>query len=164
MANSSIIKKAKKKIIKELINDTEFIKALNISSFNDNEDIIGKYIIDYNQQPNTIDEKITFITIQVHIPESRFSYDNTYVHPTIEIWIYSHYKNMKVNNIPKVSSNRNDYISEMLDKKFNGRDDFGIGKIQLVSNVEGSYQSDYLYRAMVFRGTDLNDSLCNEEE
>ena len=70
---------------------------------------------------------------------------------------------MNVDNVPKVTENRNDYLSRLIDERLNGRDDFGIGKLKLISNIEGSSQKDYLYRALVFQGLDLNDSLCEFE-
>ena len=71
---------------------------------------------------------------------------------------------MVVDNIPKITENRNDYLSELIDAKLNGRSDFGIGELQLASNVEGSYQQDYVYRKMVFTTKDVNDSLCDKDD
>ncbi|MEN2589359.1 hypothetical protein, partial [Acinetobacter baumannii] len=73
-------------------------------------------------------------------------------------------KHMIVDNIPKITENRNDYLSELIDAKLNGRSDFGIGELQLASNVEGSYQQDYVYRKMVFTTKDVNDSLCDKDD
>ena len=70
---------------------------------------------------------------------------------------------MVVDNIPKITDNRNDYLSKLIDNKLNGRSDFGIGELKLLSNIEGSYQKDYVYRKMVFECSDLNDSLCDDE-
>lgn len=164
MANSSIITKSKNKIIKEFIKDPNIIQAIDSSTLNSKqtEKYIGTHIFDYHQNPYTLTDVDTFITVQVHIPEARFR-DKVYVNPTIEIWVISHERHMKVNNIPKVTANRNDYLSELIDEKLNGRNDFGIGDLALLSNVEGSYQQDYVYRKLVFEGTDINDSLCNDE-
>ena len=71
---------------------------------------------------------------------------------------------MVVDNIPKITENRNDYLSELIDAKLNGRSDFGIGELQLASNVEGSYQQDYVYRKMVLTTKDVNDSLCDKDD
>lgn len=162
MANSSFIGKAKKKIIKEFIKDQEIIDAIGSSIVTSPEKLVGTHIYNYHQNPNTINTVETFITIQVHIPESYYS-DNIYVNPTIEIWIISHEKHMIVDNIPKITQNRNDYLAELIDIKLNGRSDFGINNLKLRSNIEGSYQKDYVYRKLVFEGKDLNDSLCDEE-
>lgn len=162
MANSSIIGNAKNKIIKEFIKDTEIVKAIDSSTITSPEKLINTHIFDYHQNPNTLNTVETFITVQVHIPQS-FSSNAIYINPTIEIWIISHYQHMIVKNIPKIIENRNDYLSRLIDAKLNGRDDFGIGELTLLSNIEGSYQADYIYRKMVFEGTDLNDSLCENE-
>lgn len=168
MANSSIIRRAKNKIIKEFIKDPEIIKAINSSEINPNEPekLINKHIFDYNQNPHTLNIVGTFITIQVHIPQSYYTDYNassTRVKPTIEIWIISHEKHMNVDNVPKVNQNRNDYLSELIDNKINGKRGFGIGETILLSNIEGSFQQDYLFRKMIFQCVDLNASLCRDE-
>ena len=54
-------------------------------------------------------------------------------------------------------------ISELIDKKINGKTGFGIGETKLLSNIEGSFQQYYLFRKMIFECVDLNWSLCEEE-
>lgn len=163
MSNSSFIGKAKNKIIKEFIKDKEIIAAIGSSNVTSAEKLKGTHIFDYNQNPFTIDTVGTFITIQVHIPQLFYKNDS-FVNPTIEIWIISHEQHMVVDNVPKITENRNDYLSRLIDTKLNGRSDIGIGKIRLISNIENSCQRDYVYRKMIFEGTDLNDSLCDDEE
>lgn len=169
MANGSIIRKAKNKIIKEFIKDKEIVEAINSSEVKSNEPekLIYKHIFDYNQNPHTLNIVGTFITIQVHIPQS---YHNDYnsskilVKPNIEIWIVSHEKHMRVDNIPKITQNRNDYLSELIDRKINGKSGFGIGETRLLSNIEGTFQQDYLFRKMIIECKDLNWSLCEDED
>ena len=166
MANSTFIGEAKSKLIKELIKDSLIVKAIESPTISARtpEKLINTHIFNYNQNPNTINEVITFITVQVHIESNNYLFDkNTYVHPTIEIWIISHEKHMNVDNIPKVTENRNDYIAKLIDQKFTGKSGLGLGELTLITNIEGSFQADYLFRKMVFRGTDLNNSLCEEE-
>ena len=169
MANSSIIKKAKNKIVKEFIKDPDIIAAINSSEVKSNEPekLIGTHIFNYNQNPHTLNTVGTFITIQVHIPQSYYndySASVTRVKPTIEIWIISHEKHMVVDNVPKVTQNRNDYLSELIDNKINGKSGIGIGETMLLSNVEGAFQQDYLFRKMIFQCLDLNWSLCEDDE
>ena len=169
MANSSIIKKAKNKIVKEFIKDPDIIAAINSSEVKSNEPekLIGRHIFNYNQNPHTLNTVGTFITIQVHIPQSYYndySASVTRVKPTIEIWIISHEKHMVVDNVPKVTQNRNDYLSELIDNKINGKSGIGIGETMLLSNVEGAFQQDYLFRKMIFQCLDLNWSLCEDDE
>lgn len=169
MANSSIIREAKNKIIKEFIKDTDIVAAINSSTVkpNESEKLINTHIFNYNQNPHTLNIVGTFITIQVHIPQSYYNEYNTSVtrvKPTIEIWIISHEKHMSVDNVPKVAQNRNDYLSELIDKKINGKTGLGIGETVLLSNIEGAFQQDYLFRKMIFQCIDFNWSLCGEGE
>ena len=168
MANSSIIRKAKNKIIKEFIKDPNIVAAINSNEVkpNEPEKLINKHIFDYNQDPHTLNIVGTFITIQVHIPQSYYSDYRTskvFIKPTIEIWIVSHERHMRVDNVPTVTQNRNDYLSELIDNKINGKSGFGIGQTKLLSNVEGAFQQDYLFRKMIIECTDFNWSLCEEE-
>lgn len=163
MANSSIIGKAKNKIIKEFIKDKEIVAAINSSEITSPEKLKGTHIFDYHQNPHTINTVETFITVQVHIPQPFSFEDKTFVKPTVEIWIISHEKHMVVDNVPKVTENRNDYLSRLIDNKLNGKSGFGIGKLNLTSNNEGAYQQDYVFRKMVFECLDLNASLCVDE-
>ncbi len=126
MANSSIIRKAKNKIVKEFIKDPDIVAAINSTTVdsNESEKLINTHIFKYNQNPHTLNIVGTFITIQVHIPQSYYTDYNAsdkFVKPTIEIWIISHEKHMVVDNVPKVNQNRNDYLSELIDNKINGK-------------------------------------------
>lgn len=162
LANSLIISSIKDKLIKEIINDEALFHAINspdITSFEDSDELINKHIFRYNQNPITLDKAITFLTLQVHIPQI-YDRSGVWVKSAVEIWIISHESCMIVNNIPRISADRNDYISQLLDEKFNGRSDLGSGTFQLTSNVEGAFIKDYLYRKMVFETKDLNDSMC----
>ena len=170
MSNSSIVRVAKNKIIKEFIKDQDIVKAINSSEIKPNEPqkLLYKHIFDYNQNPHTLKTVGTFITLQVHIPQNYYSdyHGNSSIHvkPTIEVWIISHESHMRVDNIPKVTQNRNDYLSELIDNKINGRRGFGIGKTKLVSNIEGAFQQDYLFRKLVFECLDFNYSMCEDKD
>lgn len=164
MANSSFVADVKNKIIRELIRDNSILVALDSPELSPTtpEKYVNQYIFNYHQNPYTQKLVSTFITVQIHIPRS-YDANRTFVAPIVEIWIISHERHMAVNEIPKVTANRNDYLSILIDEKLNGKDGFGIGKLKLRSNIEGAFQQDYLYRKMEFEGTDLNDSMCIEE-
>ena len=175
MANSSLVSSLKKEIIRELVKDPDIFYAIDSPDikFDKADQLVYKHIFPYHKNPETIKESITFLTIQVHIPKP-YDRNKTWVVPRLEIWILSHDRHMKVKNIPGISENRNDYISKLIDKKFNGKDTFGTssddknnlhiyGKMDLVSNIEGSFSRDFLFRQMIFEMKDLNDSLCDED-
>lgn len=175
MANSEIVASLKSSVIKEIIKDDVFYYAIDspkISSVDDRDKLTEYNVFSYNKKPGTTDDVTTFLTVQVHIPKT-YDRNNTWVLPKLEIWIYSHVDHMKVQNIPKITANRNDYISILLDKKFNGKDDFGgnqndqynlhiFGKMDLVHNIEGAYSPDFMYRQLIFELKDLNKSMCGE--
>ena len=156
MANSSIIRKAKNKIVKDFIKDPEIIAAIDSSTIkpNEPEKLINTHIFNYNQNPHTLNIVGTFITIQVHIPQSYYHDYNasaTRVKPTIEIWIVSHEKHMTVDNVPKVTQNRNDYLSELIEKyqPFRSSSYLLINSIDLNSVKPNSY----VFSSAVFSGT-----------
>lgn len=173
MANSSIISDIKDKIITEIINDKNFFYAIDSPDITDPEnsdELINTHIFRYNQNPNTLKKVITFITVQVHTyKQNIFEYQDIWVRPKVEIWIISHESHMKVDNIPKIKADRNDYISQLLDDKFNGRNYLGspgdpntihlLGKLDLAENTEAALEKDYLYRKMIFITRDLNTSM-----
>lgn len=164
MANSFIVGDAKNKIIKEFIKDEEIIKGIdpvNITLDN-SEKLINKYIFNFSQNPDTVHDVETFITVCANITNRHFA-NNRYIDAAIEICIISHEDHMKVDNVPKVTENRNDYLARLIDRKLNGTSKIGIGKLELARNVEGSIQQNWMYRQLVFEVIDLNNSYCRKD-
>lgn len=175
MANSSMVSDIKDKVIRELIDDETFFYAVNSPTITDKKyakKLVNKHIFRYNQNPETLKDAITFLTVQVHIQKiNRWNTKDIWIRPVLEIWIYSHESCMKIDNIPDISADRNDYISQLIDDKFNGRTSLGLeddknkikllGELDLVENSEGAYSPSYLYRKMIFVTKDINDSLCD---
>lgn len=160
MANSYIVSEMKTKIINAICKDDTLFAAIDPLRCENGGDMQGTHIFRYNKNPNTITEQLTFLTVMVHTRAR--DKNGTFVTPTLEIWIYSHNDHMEIKNIPKIKDNRNDYISKLLDNMFNGSTEYGgIGKLSLVSNIEGTYNDKFLYRKLLFETVDINDSLCN---
>ena len=174
MANSDIISLIKRKVKSELVNDPLIVRAFGSPDYDSSdegwsgEDVGDNYIFTWNQNPTTITKEITFITLQVHIEK----YREKWVKPTLEIWVYSHNRHMKLKSadFPGIVANRNDYLSELLDWKFNGRTSLGtdddniklnlIGELSLRANNEGVFNNDFVYRRLLFETKDINVSLC----
>ena len=173
MANSNIISDLKDKVIKEIIKDELIVKVIDspdmgkelwdsscmIDNKENHENGFTAHIFRSFQNPYVVIKNITFLAIMVDIPKT---YNTIYVKPVLKIYIVSHNDHMRIENIIGVIDNRNDYLSILLDKKFNGMD-YGLGTLELTSNIEGSYSKEFLYREMTFETTDLNDSLCLNE-
>lgn len=160
MANSTSISEFKEKVVKAICNDETIFYAIDAKDCENGGDLINTHIFKYNKNPNTITEEITFMTIMVHTKAK--DWNGTFVIPTLEIWVYSHQGHMKMNS--KITKdNRNDYISMLLDNKFNGSTKYGgIGALKLTSNTEGTFNQNFLYRRLLFETVDLSDSLCDK--
>lgn len=160
MANSNIVASLKTKVIQAICKDEDFYTVIDPDRevCENGGDLIWNNIFPYNKNPNTITNVMTFLTVMVHT-KSR-DRNSTFVTPTLEILIYSHNKHMEM-NINGVKDTRADFISKLLDDKFNGSSEYGgIGKLLLVSNTEGTYNQDFLFRRLIFETIDINDSLC----
>lgn len=173
MANSTIVARLKNKVINEIINDEQLYDAIDPTDVSRQEPdlLLGTHVFNYHQNPNTLKEVETFLTVQVHIGKP-YDRNRKWVVSSLEIWIISHQSHMKVDNIPQISVNRNDYIAHLLDQKFNGQRVIGdnpidennlhlYGTLELVSNVEGAVAESYLYRQLIFECKDINDSFCD---
>ena len=158
MANSISISEFKDRVVNAICDDETLFYAFDAKECEDGVDLLNTHVFKYNKNPETITETITFMTVMVHTKAR--DHKGIFVTPTLEIWIYSHNDHMKMN--PKITKdNRNDYISMLLDEKFNGSTKYGgIGKLQLVSNTEGTFSPKFLYRRLIFETFDLNDSMC----
>lgn len=158
MANSTIISEFKEKVVGAIAHDDTLFYAFDAKDCENGGDLINTHIFKYNKNPETIIETITFLTVMVHTKAR--DRNKSFVTPTLEIWIYSHYDHMKMDS--KITKdNRNDYISMLLDEKFNGSTEYGgIGKLNLIINEEGAFSTKFLYRRLVFETIDINDSFC----
>ncbi len=159
MANSTSISEFKEKIVDAIAKDDTLFYAFDAKECENGGDLINTHIFKYNKIPETITETNTYMTIMVHT-KSR-DRNGTFVTPTLEIWIYSHFNHMKM-DYKITKDNRNDYISMLIDDKFNGSTEYGgIGKLRLVNNTEGTYNDKFLYRRLIFETVDINDSFCD---
>lgn len=166
MAHSSAITDMKSEAVRQLLNCDMFVAALGAKEIKNKDDLVGTHIFTYPINPDYITDPCTFVVITTHIP--RFRSDNTlYAHPRLIFQIVSHVKHMEIPTTEfKTSSNRNDFISQILDHLFN-RDKtstrkFGFfGQLDLIRNEEGYINKDWTYRFMEFETLDFDKALCN---
>lgn len=158
IANGTSISEFKRRVMDTVTHDDTLFYAFGAKDCENGGDLDGTHIFKFNKIPETVHDVGTYMTIMVHMKaRDRKGY---FVTPTLEIWIYTHVQHMKMDRrITK--DNRCDYISMLLDEMFNGSSEYGgIGQLKLVSNSEGVYNKDFLYRHMVFETIDLNNSSC----
>lgn len=161
MANSDFISSAKNKILSDLQNDELFLQVLGATEEEIEEGLVYKRLFPfYYIYDGTQNVVKTYICVEVDIKS--VSRNGMYVHPTIIFTIISHQDDVRL-NMAGVSKTRPDYLAEIIDEKYNGAAGFGYGRLLLISNVAGSIDTTYRYRQLVFRGVDMNDSLCGGE-
>lgn len=158
MANGMIISDLKKRVIDAITHDDTIFYAFDAEDCENGGDLKETHIFTYNKIPETIDIVGTYMTIMVHT-KSR-DRNKTFVTPTLEVYIYSHYSHMKMDR--KITKdNRCDYLSMLLENMFNGSTEYGcVGELKCILNQEGTYNKDFLYRHLIFETVDINSSLC----
>lgn len=166
MANSDFIRLTKNRFLSEVQADEEIISALGINEDEDAEDLIGVRLFPYLFIPPTQDIVKTYILIEVGMDNQRaYRYGDTtvrnIVYPTIRVTILAHQSDMLMHE-SGISAVRTDYIAELLDKKYNGKDGFGLKELEVILNEEYSLNNVYRYRRLVFRAADFNDGYCEE--
>ncbi len=162
MPNSSFIRIAKNRIMVDLQKDNDIVEALGLHDDEDAENLVYTRLFPHYFIPETQETVKTYVMVEIDITQQRRSYGNTgsnLVYPTITFTVLSHQKNMKL-DMAGVSAVRTDYIAELLDLKYNGRDGFGLKELEVVSNTAGSLNDTYRFRQIVFRAADFNDSYC----
>lgn len=162
MANSTIVMTLKNNIINDLCDDPD-IDYLIDSSIYHGKDLKGKHIFNYNKNPETIKETITFLTVMADI--SLLDRNGTFIVPYVSIYIYSHNRHMELP--PEFLNddeffNRNDYLAHMIDEKINGNTTYGgYGELRLMENREFIATKDFNGRVLKFKTVDINNSLCD---
>ena len=159
MSKSKCIREWKNKIISELSQDDEIINALGLNDGESPDDLVWKRIFPHYYVENTESNVKSFILTEIDIPERRSRYGSTnsdiWVHPTIIFYVLVHQEDMHMNMVGE-SGTRMDYLAELIEEKYEGRQDFGVGTLQLKSDVAGSVNTTYRFRQLVFEAVDVN--------
>ncbi|MCZ2394973.1 MAG: hypothetical protein LC100_00350 [Chitinophagales bacterium] len=147
----------------ELSQDDEIICALGLNPDEDPDDLVWKRIFPHYFVEKTEESVKTYLLVEIDIPERRTRYgssdSNIWVHPTIVFYVLTHQEDMHM-NMAGESGTRMDYLAELIEEKYEGRQDFGVGTLQLKSDTAGSVNTTYRFRQLVFEAVDLDDSLC----
>lgn len=156
---SRCIREWKNKIIGELSQDEEIINALGLNPGEDPDDLVWQRIMPHMFVPQTEEEVKSYILVEIDIPERRSRYNNNdndiWVHPTIIFYVLVHQEDMHMDIVGE-SGTRMDYLAEVIEGKYEGRQDFGVGALQLKSDVAGSVNTTYRFRQLVFDVVDVN--------
>ena len=158
MAKSKCIRQFKNKIMAELSQDDEIISALGLNLDEDPDDLVWHRLFPHYFIPQTEESVRSYILVEIDIPERRTRYgssdSNIWVHPTIVFYVLTHQEDMHM-NMAGESGTRMDYLAELIEEKYEGRQDFGVGTLQLKSDTAGSVNTTYRFRQLVFEAVDV---------
>lgn len=163
MAKSKCIRQFKNKIMSELSQDEEIVNALGLNDDESPDDLVWVRLFPHMFVPSTEQIVKTYLLVEIDIPERRTRYgssdSNIWVHPTIVFYVLTHQEDMHMNMVGE-SGTRMDYLAELIEEKYEGRQDFGVGALQLKSDTAGSVNTTYRFRQLVFEAVDLDSGLC----
>lgn len=155
MAKSKCIRQFKNKIMSELSQDEEIVNALGLNDDESPDDLVWVRLFPHMFVPSTEQIVKTYLLVEIDIPERRTRYgssdSNIWVHPTIVFYVLTHQEDMHMNMVGE-SGTRMDYLAELIEEKYEGRQDFGAGVLQLKSDTAGSVNTTYRFRQLVFEG------------
>ena len=157
MGKSKCIRAFKDRIMSELSQDDDIIRALGLNPDESPDDLVWVRLFPHYFIPQTETDVRTYVLVEIDIPERRTRYGSTdsniWVHPTIVFYVLTHQEDMRL-NIAGESGTRMDYLAELIEDKYEGRQDFGVGTLQLKSDTAGSVNTTYRFRQLVFEGVD----------
>lgn len=160
MESSEIITELKNKIITELINDDDIITGLGLNDDETPDDLTWNRIYPHDYIPQTETDVRSYISVEIDIPERRMRYGETasdiWIHPYVMFRVLVHQEDMQL-NLAGESCTRMDYLSKLIERKFNKRGDFGVGTLRRLSNTAGSVNTTYRYRLIVFETVEAVD-------
>lgn len=158
MANGTSISEIKRRVIDAITHDDTIFYAFDAKDCENGGDLIDTHIFNNNKIPETVENVSTYMTVMVQTRSS--GRNKTFVIPTLEFYIYVHYRHMKM-DYKITKDNRCDYISELLENMFNGSTEYGgIGELKCTLSRESAYNKDFMCRHLVFETMDINVSPC----
>lgn len=161
MGRTSPITRYKKKLMSSIVNSPELITLVNSNFVVDGEcenadELIYKQIFPYYYIPDTQDKSLAYVLMKVNGLGIR---NKIYNKAEVYICVAAHQNIMYVKN---GGGTRIDLMGEIIETLFNGRDDFGFGEMELLSNIEDSINNTHRCRVLRFMVEDFNADACRE--
>ena len=168
MANDTIITTFKNKLIDQIQNNEQIINALAINSSEDAEDLAYVRLFPYYFIVPTQEDAKTYIMIEVGLEAIQDRYnamkqDIVYDRCHVYVYVVAHQDVMRMESAGQ-SAVRIDYISQLINKQFNGQYIAGIGTLQRISNMPRSLNDTYRSREMIFDVLDFNQEMCEDND
>lgn len=161
MANSSCIADWKNVILSDLQNDEEILSVLGVTDDEKETGLMYSRFYPFRYITGTQEVSKTYICVEISIDklgDRRYS-NRIYVRPTIMFRVIAHQDDNKILNFPTYKT-KLDYLSELIDKKYNGKTIQNSGELELLNNIPNDISTTYRERLVTFRGTDIDKELC----
>ncbi len=161
MAKTSPITRYKRKLVTSICNSPDLIALINDDYIEDGEcinsdDLIYKQIFPYYYIPETQTSAQPYVIMKVNGLGMK---NKIYNKAEVYICVVSHQDRMQA----KGGGTRIDLMGEVIEELFNGRDDFGFGEMELISNIESEINTTHRCRILRFIVEDFNADACPNE-
>lgn len=161
MARTSPITRYKKKLISSIVTSPDLITLVNDDYVEDGEcvnsdDLIYQQIFPYYYIPETQTKARSYVIMKVNGLGIK---NKIYNKAEVYICVVSHQEVMQA----KGGGTRIDLMGEIIEELFNGRDDFGFGEMELISNIESEINTTHRCRILRFMVEDFNADACSDE-
>lgn len=161
MARTSPITRYKRKLMTSIVTSPELIELVNDDYVEDGEcvnsdDLIYQQIFPYYFIPETQTKARSYVIMKVNGLGIK---NKIYNKAEIYICVVSHQEVMEA----KGGGTRIDLMGEVVEELFNGRDDFGFGEMELISNIESEINTTHRCRILRFMVEDFNADACSDE-
>lgn len=163
MARTSPITIYKRKLLNSIVNSPELIKLINENYINEDgeceesENLTYKQIFPYYYIPDTQTNTQSYVIMKVNGLGIK---NKIYNKAEVYICVISHQESMEVEGS---HGTRIDLMGEVIEELFNGRDDFGFGEMELISNIESEINTSHRCRILRFMVEDFNADACSDE-
>lgn len=162
MARTSPITRYKRKLITSICNSPDLIALVNNDYIDEDgecvnsDDLIYQQIFPYYYIPDTVTEEKAYVIMKVNGLGIK---NKIYNKAEVYVAVVSHQGCMKA----KGGGTRIDLMGEVVEELFNGRDDFGFGEMELISNIETEVNTNHRCRILRFMVEDFNANACPDE-
>lgn len=155
VASSTKLAIYKQQVVSTILADKKITDALDPNV--ETGELLYNNIFPFGKIPGTIDEAKSYITIEVSIPKVS-TVNRFFKEVLLTLTVIVHDDLMKTD----YGMTRLDYLGIALEELFNQKalQGLGIGKLELVSNIEGAWTDKHSYREIRFRFSDSNGNRC----
>ena len=130
----------------------ELILGKGYDKENIDEKLVYSHVFPYLYVDDTQTETKTYICVEVSVPRTM---DFTYKDMTIDVWCYCHKGIMKYSKKGFLGT-RADIASDMIDRLLNSSNNYGIGRLRLVSCIPLNISKTHYGRHLTYKCAEFN--------